>query len=362
MLINLQKIQTISNLFCIFQFVIYIYYLITFNSIFLFVLSGCFFVNLFILFLLNKRYYKLDFFWILFFILFFVIFASLSPSEYILKYKLLLLGLSSFCVAIIFQGVSAIKYLFYINIIFNIIVFYFGWVSGFDPSFGNNLLENSSRNIVSACLLFGLIYYLFFCFIYNKKINLILSFFVFINCLILFGRSGLFIAALLLLYSLYKRYGNLFFLSFIFIFIFIFSLIFDFILSATGFSQGLDTPRSLFFKEYLFNFNFNEIVFGRSINKCCSLIFAYDSNPHNSFIYGHMQYGILHTLFFIFIFIFIVLSRKIELIFFVSVLYIRYSLDVLGLFNFFDVVLFSIFIYGYQLVLNRDNIMVLKGS
>ena len=154
---------------------------------------------------------------------------------------------------------------------------------------------------------------------------------------------------MILAYTLYKTLGKVLLtivVSTVAIFI---GVIYEYLLMSTKLSQGaLNTSRTDLYTEYLSSMSLTELFFGRSIMECCSLIVSYGGNPHNSFIQGHMNHGIFHTIFFLTAMTIILYTRIYELIFLVTVLYIRYSIDWIGLFSTYDVVIFSIFIYCYK--------------
>ncbi|SUD98901.1 Uncharacterised protein [Psychrobacter phenylpyruvicus] len=85
------------------------------------------------------------------------------------------------------------------------------------------------------------------------------------------------------------------------------------------------------FNEYITDPSLQDIIFGREIAECCATISLFDNNPHNSFIFAHINYGIPSIILFLLIFITILKTKEYELIFFIIVLYIRYSLDVMVL-------------------------------
>ncbi len=44
------------------------------------------------------------------------------------------------------------------------------------------------------------------------------------------------------------------------------------------------------------------LFLGADIQQCCKMVASFNNNPHNSFIAGHIRFGIIHTLFVLFIF------------------------------------------------------------
>lgn len=286
---------------------------------------------------------------VLFFLTLFILFTSLSSDEYPLKFELLLVGLNSLLIGILYKGNLAYKLTYYTNILVNLLVFYVALKSGFHPNFGGTILLQGSRNIVNAYLIMGIVYYLFFCFTNREKVNILLVLLFTVNCILLQGRSGVALSILILLYSLYTNASKVRTVIITLLSTLSFSYILNFIITSTKFSQGTDTGRSHIFKEYFTDIGFKEIIFGRSINECCSIIVSYDFNPHNSFIRGHMLHGLIHTVLFIYIFITVLRTRSLNLIFLITVLYVRHSFDWVGLFRSFDAVIFSIFVYSYYI-------------
>src|SRR5699024_2891002 len=121
------------------------------------------------------------------------------------KYLNLLVGTSSFTAAILFQSIFAFRFIYFLNLAVNIIVIYIGYQNNFDIMFGNTILANSTRNVVSAYLIIMAVYYIFLCLKFNKNINLLLIIMLSFNCAVLYGRSGVALSIIILLYSLYKR-------------------------------------------------------------------------------------------------------------------------------------------------------------
>lgn len=338
--------QKVINTFCIFQFFIFIASLKFGADPFLYFLAACLPMNIaFYAYIHRSRLSLVNIIIIIIILMVFFIFAYLSPHPDLYKYLTILIGLSTFILSLIFRGESAFRMLFYFTLISNILILYTGYKYQFNPDFGNNIFINNSRNLVSAYLIFGTIYYLLFCYILNKKISLSIIILLFVNCLVLYGRTGVALSSLLLVYGLYKRFGSIVFIGIASTILISLNFIYKIIIDSTNFATGIDTPRPILFKEYISGMTTEDILFGRSIQHCCSTIVAYGSNPHNSFLMGHSFYGLIHTLLFLIIFVVILFSRRLELIFFTLIIFIRYNLDSFGLFGFSDLVLFSIFTY-----------------
>lgn len=344
------KLQDIANLFCIIQVILYIMALVTGNNTYILAIILCSPINVCFASFLNRHCINIiELLIILSTFLLFLFFALTSPREYISKYPLLLMGLNTFFISLIFKGRSALNLIYLLNWAVNISVLLLGMHSNFHPSFGNQIFENLSRNIVSAQLIFAMVYYLFFNYRYNSnKINLILVALFLFNSIVLYGRTGVALALALFLYSLYRRLNRALLLSILSLSAIFISLIFSIIMESTNFSTGLDTPRIELLKEYFYFITSLEIFFGRSIEDCCSFILYFHGNPHNSFVAGHMKFGIFHTIFYALVILIILATKKTDLIFFILILYVRYSIDTIGLFSMIDIVLFSIFIYAYN--------------
>lgn len=341
------SLQKVINIFCIFQFFLFIASLKFGADPFLYFLAACLPMNVaFYAYIHRSRVSLPNIIIIIMLLMALFIFAYLSPYPDSYKYLAILIGLSTFILSFIFRGNSAYRMLFYFTLISNMLILYIGYKHQFNPDFGNSIFINNSRNIVSAYLIFVTIYYLLFCYILDKKISLSILVLLFINCLILYGRTGVVLSSLLLVYGLYKRFGNIIFIGVISTLLISLNFIYKLIIDSTNFATGIDTPRTILFKEYISGMTTQDVLFGRSIQHCCSTIVAYSNNPHNSFLMGHSFYGLTHTLLFFMIFTVILWSRKLELIFFSLIIFIRYGVDSFGLFGFPDLVLFSIFTYS----------------
>ena len=274
----------------------------------------------------------------------------LSPIGLAIWLPSLIIGINTFLIALIFNNNLAFRFIYFLLFFANCFVIFKWYQSGFLSWFGEELLPGRSRNIVSAYLIIFQIYYFLLCEINSKKVNSFLSFFTFVNCVLLFGRTGIALGFILLLFSVYKSYGKVFLIGLLTLGSMFLGVIYTYIFTQTNFERGLDSPRSALFREYFMGINEYEIFFGRNITQCCSLITSYGDNPHNSFLLGHSQFGIMHTITFIIIFLVVILSRKIELVFLLSILYFRYFFDTIGMFSVFDIPIFLIFIQAYKSV------------
>ena len=346
--------QNFFSFFCFFQILLAIVFVMSGNGLFLNIFSLFLPFNILFLFLMNKINYKESFLFFIFLFLL-VVFGVLSPVSMSIWVPSLILALNTFLIALIFNNNLAFRFIYFLLFFANCFVVFKWYQSGFLSWFGDELMPGKSRNIVSAYLIIFQIYYFILCDINSKKINVFLSFFTFLNCILLFGRTGIVLGFMLFLFAVYKRYGKVFFIGLLTLGSMFLGVIYTYIFTQTNFERGLDSPRSALFREYFMGVNQYDFFFGRNILQCCSLITSYTGNPHNSFILGHSQFGIMHTITFIFIFLVVILSRKIELVFLLFILYFRYYFDTIGMFSVFDIPIFLIFIQAYKsVILNRD--------
>ena len=341
--------KNLTSFFCLLQILLTITFVITGNGFFLKAFSLFLPLNILFIFLIKKvNYNELLLFFICVFFL--IIFGMLSPIGLAIWLPSLIIGINVFLIALIFNDNLAFKTISYLLLFFNFLILFKWYQSGYLSWFGDELLPGRSRNIVSAYLIIFQIYYFLLCEINSKKINSFLSFFTFVNCVLLFGRMGIALGFILLLFSVYRSYGKAFFIFLLSLGGVFFGAIYTYIFTQTNFERGLDNPRAALFREYFMGIDEYELFFGRNISQCCSLITSYDGNPHNSFLLGHSQFGIMHTIIFFIIFLVVILSKRIELVFFMVLLYFRYSFDVIGMFSVFDIPIFLIFIQAYKSV------------
>jgi hypothetical protein len=187
----------------------------------------------------------------------------------------------------------------------------------------------------------------------GKNVPLYVYIVFFLTCVFLLGRSGIIISTILLFYHFFLCYKKRYTLFFVLILLFIYSFYFDQILSLldknSNFKNGLESPRTIMVNEYLLNifYDENQIFWGRNYSDCCSTVLAYNGNIHNSFLSGHAKYGILHTFFIILMLVYLLLSKKIFLIFIGTLILVRYYYDQLGFFGIYDITFF------YLLLLSR---------
>lgn len=226
-------------------------------------------------------------------------------------------------------------------------IFYHFYTLGFkSPELYNDILKGSSRNYLSGIFVLLLILLALTYEKIKKPTPLIYPLITFVSCVGLFGRSGIVFSLAMLIFLMakqknYRLIGVFAVGTIAFILVNLQSIIL-FAENSTNFTNGLSSERSIFINEYLTGItNSNsDFFFGRRIAECCSWIQTFQGNPHNSFIMGHMRYGVAHTLLSIGIVLYILLSKNITLILFGLVILSRFFVDQLGLFTPFDTVLF----------------------
>nr|WP_174507015.1 hypothetical protein [Acinetobacter sp. Marseille-Q1620] len=293
-------------------------------------------------------------FFSLLFFLTLIIFSILSTAEFNAAFfSLILVCLNTFLYTQLSTSLFLTKALSFVFLILSVIVFYFAVKSGFDPDYGNNILGSASRNYVSAILIIYFIGYAALCVINKIHISIFLALFLVVNCITLYGRTGTIISLLLLFFVLYKKLNKYFFCFLVVVISFVFGVVYNYIVENTGFSGGLETPRTKMLAEYFTNMSSKDIIFGRSFYECCSTIVAYGVNPHNSFLAGHHVFGIFHWITALSILLIIILSRCYSFAFLLLLIYLRYWYDVLGLFYLLDFPIFIMFFYAISNLSNR---------
>lgn len=287
-----------------------------------------------------------------------LIFGLLGPSSFDNLLVSWLMGFNVFFLSILMFDKSIIKYISSILFLSNIFVLFLAFKNGFNLDFGNNIIQGKSRNYVSGTLIIFTIYYLTLCRVFSEKISLVLLFLLFLNSIFLYGRSGIAISLMLLIFSLYYRLGKVIFSIISASIILFIGGIYAYVVSETNFAHGLDTPRSALSAEYLYATLRSDygIFFGMDLTKCCSLIASYDFNPHNSFIKGHSIYGVMSFFIVILITVLVTLTKRLDILFLLLVLYLRYYLDVMGIFTYYDIVLFTILYFS--ILANRKHISI----
>ncbi|EXB32802.1 hypothetical protein [Acinetobacter baumannii] len=337
------------------QLLAYILYYVTDSYIFL----GMYFLaivpNLILLFRykLSKSFIALISILLLFFMA-----ASYMSQTYPLVINLynIIYGINSLIAAfLLYKNDEPEKYIKIVFWFLTAIIYYHIFKFGLsNPDLYNEVFAKSSRNYVSAS------YVIILCLLalcYEKKketVPLIYALLTTIACVFLFGRSGIALSFLITLFVLIrqKNYYLIGISTTVLVIVLLanLSLIENFVFEKTNFSTGLESERSIFLNEYLNHITYStyDLFFGRSINHCCTWITLFNGNPHNSFIMGHIRYGLLHTLFTLAILIYIISSKNLTLIFFGLIILSRFFTDQLGLFTGFDIALYFLLFLVYQ--------------
>jgi len=223
----------------------------------------------------------------------------------------------------------------------------------------NNIFHSSSRNVVSAVLIFLLLNLILITNNKGKELSLFYFFACLFFCIFLYGRTGIFISILLLFFKIGTYCKNIYSVFFIFLIFMVGSLYADnllnFMESNTNLSRGLESPRSLILREYYQSvfLNNENILFGADIGKCCQYAVTFNENLHNSFLYAHSRFGFVSVLYMIFSTVLIFLTKKFMIIFIYCILVLRYFYDQLGFFGIFDITFYILMIMsfvGYGLI------------
>ncbi|WP_023270271.1 hypothetical protein [Acinetobacter gyllenbergii] len=361
-MLKLRK-QNLLGYLLVAQFFLYFFYLKTSDYVFL----GLYFSTLIplVVFASTQRFKQSSIFSFLLAILIFVIFSmnsnqySVLIGVYNLSYGIVAF-FSAYALFKIDSPTKYIKMVFWPYLIF--LIYLFATLGFTDPGAYNEVLANSSRNYLSAILILVMVL-IALCFEKEKKnIPLIYPFLTFLCCIGLAGRSGIALSALFLFVCLFKQ-KNFKLMITIAITIAIMvalnlSQIENLLFEKTNFINGLSSERSIFINEYLnsITYNYSELVFGRRLQDCCEWIVLFE-NTHNSFIMGHLRYGLAHTFFSIAILLYILLSRNLTFIFFGLIIFSRFFVDQLGFFTPFDIVIYYLLfvIYHSKRKNNREN-------
>ncbi|MFV5383193.1 hypothetical protein [Acinetobacter towneri] len=349
MILSHIKKNVLVDIFFAFQIVISIIFFVTGLPLLLY-LFLCFLpFNLIIMFLKGVELKSIFIVGVLFLII--LLFGFNNNYSENLWLPSLVLSFNCFLISCQFYSDSARKYMFFIVFILNIYVFFVGFVNGFSLDFGEMIFFERSRNIVSAVLILFFIHYMLLSHIHNKKVNIFLAGFLLLNCFILFGRTGIVISSILFLSVVYKVYSKFLFyiiLMFVSAIVAVYNtFLYEYFKNKTNFASGLDSPRADLFSEYFYNISGSDLMFGRNIFDCCSQIVLM-GNPHNSFILGHMYYGLGYVLLLLLILIIIVFSKNLYIIFLFSLVFFRYSLDSIGLFYIVDFALYFLIYFAYK--------------
>lgn len=341
--------KILSNILVFFQFSLIVLHIITSDLIYY--IGLVFFIPLNIIYLFdNLKITIKQIFYFLFFIFIFLVFGLIGHTglnELFVSWFMLVLSIT---LSLIVFEKSNIKIVICFLYFLNLYVLFVGYQNEFDPLFGNDIFLNKSRNYVSATIALFTLLYLTLARYYNKKIDPFLLILLLVNCIFLYGRSGIVVGFFILLLGLYYRFGKTFTILMSLAALIFLGLIYEFILSATNFSEGLDTPRTLLREEYLNSIFISsyDFVFGADIQHCCNTIAFYGFNPHNSFILAHSIYGLSSVLFVILASLLVFLSKRVDFIFIYIILLLRYSLDSIGIFTYYDIVLFVVLIACYK--------------
>lgn len=359
MFANLLKLRVdrVLGFLVVAQIAIYILYL-KFNHYFF---LGAYFLTAIpmIISMWNARINKIFLLGLIIVLSLFLFFSFLSNTYpyYVNMYNLLYGIISLIGAYTLFRVSHAEKYIKFVFWLYTALVYFYIVKFGFgNPDLYNEVFSGSSRNYVSATYIMILV---LLATAYEKSksiVPLIYPLITLIACVFLFGRSGILLSLAITFLILIKQ-KNHYVTGFLVLIIasmvaIKFNQISDFVLSKTNFSTGVDSLRSNVIGEYLHQITYSnsDILLGRRISSCCTWITLLDGNPHNSFIMGHIRYGIIHIIFSLCILIYIFLSRNLTFIFFGLIIFGRMFVDQIGLFTGFDIVLYYLMfvIYGYK--------------
>ncbi len=212
--------------------------------------------------------------------------------------------------------------------------------------FINKIFTNTSRNVVIYFCFILCIVYIFSTIINKEKINFASLIYFCFFCLISGSRTALILSVSILLICLIKniRVMILLFAFSLLIFIFIDNIEL-YILSHTNFNQGLETPRTSMYNEYIEKLSFFNFLLGMNLD-ILPTVFLYGSNPHNTFIYVNMLFG-FNVIIYIFMLLYSTYNYskvdiRLSLIFLVLIL--RLTLDTVSYNNFFTDIFILYFI------------------
>lgn len=247
-------------------------------------------------------------------------------------------------------------YLKFIFWAYSLMIFYYFYLFGLsDPDLYNDIFVKGSRNYVSAIYIFILCLLILSYDKRNLKVPMLYPLINFLGCVILYGRSGIIISFSIMMY-LYFFNRNYLLVKILLVVLVILGMVlnidelFLFFIEKTSFAYGIESERTVMINEYIngITSNIDNFLFGVKLDDCCITIKSFDGNPHNSFIAGHIRYGIFHIIFSLTIFLYIILSGRFLYIFISLVFYSRLFADQLGFFSPLDIVIFYIIflIYG----------------
>lgn len=348
------RTQPVFGYMLIFQLILYFFYLKTDNYLFLGLYFGMS-VPLALSFLGQRFNIKAIFLLLLTFLLFGMF--SIPSKEYptFVGFYNMLYGISTFISAYalyrIKEPVKYIKFVFWAYTIF--ILYHFAILGFTNPDAYNEILAGSSRNYLSAISILVMVLLALTYEKEKKLIPLVYPLLTFLCCVGLFGRSGIALSAIFFFFCLFKQKNyKLMFASVVVIATTVLlnlQTIELLISEKTNFTNGLSSERSIFIDEYTthITYNLTDLFFGRRLQDCCEWIVLF-GNPHNSFIMGHLRYGIMHTIFSLCILLFIIFSRHLTFTIFGLVILSRFFVDQLGLFTPFDLVLYYLMFLIYE--------------
>lgn len=245
--------------------------------------------------------------------------------------------------------------LFYIFFLFSM------FKHGYGPDDVNNYFSESSRNIVSATVLFYQILYSSSYFRSNNKLPLITPVFTVLICVIAYGRTGIALSVALLIFTyLYEFWKSKIIYKIPILVVSVGLILFlvqnillvdNFVHTKTNFALGIDTPRIVMIQQYVENLTLTEILIGRDLASV-PIIHIYSDNPHNSFIYSHSQFGILYIILLAWIFFSILwycMQYKSAIIYsaLLFLFIVRLSLDTLSFFGVFDILFYCVLMMIY---------------
>ena len=246
-----------------------------------------------------------------------------------------------------FEGDTVkLAFLFYFSSI-GVILLYIA-IAGYGIFSFSESSAAESRNRLSALLIFSQIFISHSLYSKNYKLPIIFPFVTFIFSLVLYGRSGIICAALILLFSFifYMRKKKLLFIVLIALIVLFGICGYDYIYllfeQNTNFASGLESSRADMIELYIGSLDLIQFLFGRDLMSI-DLIKFYDGNPHNSLIFGHSLMGIPYIILLVYFIVYLIVIRAWIGVFFVLVFIMRAFADTVALPGIYD----SIFFYIY---------------
>jgi len=226
--------------------------------------------------------------------------------------------------------------------------------------YANDIFVGQSRNVVSYYAIFSASLLLVSSKLNAVKVELsflaILCFF----CILLFGRSGIAISLSVLLIGYYYNNGfsfKMFLFTSLMFFCFMFYLPdILFILEATNFSRGLESPRSMITTEFFNQLTLKTIFVGVPIDLLPTVL-SLEGNPHNSLFSVNLKFGFMVIWYMttFLVVIFYLLFKDYILCALLLVLLVRVSLDTVAFFGqFTDVIFFILLFHSLQLFRKKN--------